>query len=540
MYRILIADDEGIMLQSLQEIITKEFGNSVEIATAKNGRSAIEQAESFHPDIVFMDIQMPGINGIQAIREIRTFNSSALFYVISAYDKFDYAQDAIALGVEKYLMKPISRSTVIDTIGAAIRKVDGIREKRSDQLKIQEKLQTIIPVVETGFVSNMLLSERIPEDDEYRQLLEITQRFAFVAALEFGADDGNGKPASTVKSRLQAQEAYTQIREIIKDAAPCIVGPVMSNRIIVVFPTDLDHLDYEQRIQAIETARGVLTTLEEKTGLKYRAGIGRTCPFADMRTSYQEASMALQNSLARVSHVDDLGKNGLYEDDYPIDVEKEMIARLEKGDVDGMRSCGTRFFGWMVRKDPDDLNSMRLKCLELVMRAETAAFNNGSVNYAYSYRKDYLTQIGALTDASRIQEWFLDKMTDAASDIRDSSEQQSESIVERARKYIQSNYTMDISLDDVSREVNVSPYYFSKLFKEEVGENFIDYLTGLRIGHAKEALKDLSLSVKEIAVMSGYADPNYFSRIFKKQTGMTPREYRESTASGRRTDGAER
>ena len=104
MYRILIADDEGIMLESLKNIIHRNFGEAYEVATAKSGRAAIELAESFHPDIIFMDIQMPGINGIQAIKEIRKFNSTALIYVISAYDKFDYAKEFHYLQYKKYLV----------------------------------------------------------------------------------------------------------------------------------------------------------------------------------------------------------------------------------------------------------------------------------------------------------------------------------------------------------------------------------------------------------------------------------------------------
>ena len=170
---------------------------------------------------------------------------------------------------------------------------------------------------------------------------------------------------------------------------------------------------------------------------------------------------------------------------------------------------------------------MRLKALELVLRAEFDAFHTGSVNYAYDYRKDYLSQVNALQDEEQIQEWLLDRMTAICSVIRDQNEDQSESTVSKACKYIQENYRRDISLDEVSKEVNVSPYYFSKLFKEEVGENFIDYLTRLRIECSKELLQRAALTIREAGLQSGYSDPNYFSRIFKKQTGMTPREYRE-------------
>ena len=126
MDRILIADDEGLRLEGFKGVILAEFGEKCIVETAKTGRVVIEKAETFHPDIVFMDIHMPGINGIQAMREIRKFNNSALFYVISAYDKFDYAKEAISIGVEDYLLKPVNEE-----------ELNRVLKKISDELTVQ-------------------------------------------------------------------------------------------------------------------------------------------------------------------------------------------------------------------------------------------------------------------------------------------------------------------------------------------------------------------------------------------------------------------
>ena len=101
-------------------------------------------------------------------------------------------------------------------------------------------------------------------------------------------------------------------------------------------------------------------------------------------------------------------------------------------------------------------------------------------------------------------------------------------LVAQAQVYIQENYQKDLSLDEVSRRMDLSPYYFSKLFKEETGNNFVEYVTDLRMQKAKELLAEDGKSMKEICISVGYGDPNYFSRIFKKNTGVTPTEYRES------------
>ena len=185
MYRVLIADDEGIMLEALKNIITANFGNECELAFAKTGRAVVELAESFRPDIAFMDIQMPGINGIQAIKEIRKFNSSVKFIIITAYDKFDYAKEAINLGVLEYLTKPIKWQMIVDVLERAMDQINAERKKRSDNLKIQEKLETVIPIVENGLINSMILKEDGGSNDlsYYRMLLDVRQQYAYVVLI---------------------------------------------------------------------------------------------------------------------------------------------------------------------------------------------------------------------------------------------------------------------------------------------------------------------------------------------------------------------
>ncbi|MCF0133739.1 MAG: response regulator [Blautia sp.] len=527
MYRILIADDEGIMRESLKNIIMQSFEDKCEVLAVKSGRAAIEQTETFHPDIIFMDIQMPGINGIDALREIRRSNGNVLCYVLSAYDKFDYAKEAITLDVERYLMKPVSKKTVISVVKEAIEKVDSKRRQRSDQLRIQEKLETIIPVVENSFIDSILVQNNSTDAEYYKQLLDVTERYGYAIVLRFGNQYQEGKLVSPVGTTLKMQGAYQEVYAIIKSFFSGFIGAVISSSITIIVPCENARMEYEERIMVIEKMRNMLSELENRTGAKFRGGIGRVKKISDLYMSYREAVQALNESRSRVTHLDDITLHGVYKEAFPKELEENIYRLVMAGDVKGMKQEVIRFFEWMLSNYPEDVNSIRLKILEFILKAEKDAFDIGAIDYGFEDRKNYLSEILCLNDYDGLRRWFVEKMTYVCMQVYNKQEKQSESVVEKAMTYIKNNFGGDISLDDVSKEVNVSPYYFSKLFKKEAGENFIEYLTKLRIEQAKEMLMNPEISIKEIGMSCGYADPNYFSRIFKKQTDMTPREYRE-------------
>lgn len=529
MYRVLIADDEGIMLEALKNIITSNFGNECELAFAKTGRAVVELAESFRPDIAFMDIQMPGINGIQAIKEIRKFNSSIKFVIITAYDKFDYAKEAINLGVLEYLTKPVKRQMVVEVLERAMQVIDAERKKRSDNLKIQEKLETVIPIVENGLVNSMILQEEGGSDlSYYRMLLDIRQEYAYVVLIQFGLPNDEGILTTPVGMSVKAQSFYPECCSICKEFFPCIVGPIMTNRIVLAVPTDEKEQEYSERIRIIEQARHLMRKLGSRFDARFRAGIGKVYQLEELKPSYQEAYRALSQSTSSVAHADDVSVKGSYVGNYPEETERKLFQLVSKGDWPGVKQKANEVFDWMIGNYYDDRSDIQLKVLEFVIWAEREAFFNGGIEqYGFHSRKGYMTEVLACPDYRSLRQWFLHKLEDVCRKVSTKKEEQSESIISRARTYIRQNFSRELTLDEVSRSVNISPYYFSKLFKEEAGENFIEYLTRVRIAHAKELLKNPALSIKEICIMSGYSDPNYFSRIFKKQEDVTPSEYRE-------------
>lgn len=527
MYKIMLADDEGIVIDSLKFIIEKEFGDLCVVEFAKTGRSVIELAEKFRPDIAIMDIQMPGINGIEAMKEIRESNSNVIFIVMSAYDKFDYAKEAIKLGVLEYITKPMERTKIVSVLKNAMGMVDKERARRSNDLLIKEKLETVVPIIENGLIYNILMQEHLAEDVEnYKTILGIDQSHAYMIAVVYGDEQEGNRMTNAVGSSVRMQQYYQEVRECLKEYFECIVGAVMSNKLAVLVPCEEESTDYNARIELIEKARELARRMRKKTNISFRIGIGKTGNLDNMAESYSQALKALDMTTGMVAHADDLPIGCDYEGDYPIHLEKKLFEEVEKGDVNNAVTTARLFFDWMTESNPESVMVIRTKILEFALWAEHLAYEKGGMTYQFKSRQDYLPSVMGMTEFEQMKEWFVEKIMNAAQNVLSKRAEKSGSIIETAKEYIRNNYSKDISLDEVSRVVNISPYYFSKIFKEDTDVNFIEYLTNVRISKAKELLDTTEYSMKEICSMVGYSDPNYFSRSFKKNVGVTPTEYK--------------
>ncbi|MBP3718815.1 MAG: response regulator [Eubacterium sp.] len=527
MYSIMIADDEGIVLDSYTYLLNEEFGDSISIETAKTGRSVIELAERYRPDICIMDIRMPGINGIDAIKEIRKRNPGIVFIISSAYDKFGYAQEAMGLGVIEYLHKPVDREKFIKTIRRAMDQVDQDREKRAKELEILEKMETVTPIIENGLVYNLLFQDYFQEDImNFKKLLEIEEDYGYMIVLVFGEDLQEGVLTNAVGASVRVQNHIRDLREIVKSYFLAIVSSVMANKIVLFVPYAKSQYDYNERIEIIDNTRNMIRRLNTQMEVVFRAGIGTIKPLDKQMISFNEALDGLAVSCSSVVHSDDVANYGEYEDDYPVDKENAIYEHVGRGETEQAITAANQFFDWMQDRYASYETDIKQKTLEFVLQAERLALEKGGKTYSFRSGENYLQYVNKTESYDKLRKWFIDKITEASQDVKCRKENRSSGVIDKAKEYIQTHYKNDISLDDVSRSVDISPYYFSKLFKDVEGENFIDYLTNLRISKAKELLDTTDMSMKEICAEVGYSNPNYFSRIFKKTMGVSPTEYK--------------
>ncbi len=526
MYKLMIVDDEQIVIEAVTHIISKNIKNVTVVATAKNGREAIEKAKMNHPDIILMDIRMPGINGIDAIAEIKRIYSDIRFAIISAYEQFEFAKQAMELGVEHYILKPINRTLLIDTILKMISLIHEQEEKKKKELETIEKLEKVIPYLEQGLIYSILLNAEFDEELlKYMEILNMNQSGGYIMIMQFG--DGNKAEAlsNRIGSSIIGQENYPFLRDIFKFKCKCIVGPVMINKIIVYISSERFRNEYEFRLQTIELAEDIQKSVQKKMNMECFIGIGSWKRNQDIMQSYNEAAKALRmNQGEPISHILDIcGEDEKYIHD--IQAAANMIAKIEMGNEEGAAAAFSKISDRLIHFEgltPDQKRSYLIEYMVIVHRKamEAGVAEDSCLKY-----DDYIQEMLHIESVEKLISWCMNRIKTITRKIQTEKSEKGNSIINRAQNYIKEHFREEITLEELSKYLNISPQYFSRLFKEETGYNFIEYLTYIRIEHSKHLMHSTDMTIKEICFSVGYGDPNYFSRLFKKNTGLSPTTY---------------
>jgi len=518
MYQILLADDEQIVIDSLTFILERNFPSQVELYSARSGSDAAEICRQHAIDIAFMDINMPGLNGIEAIKKIRECRPAVVIIVLTAFDRFEYAQQAVNLGVFEYLSKPVNRNVITATLRSAMSSVDQNRRREISEIQIREKLDSVATIVESDFIYSMIFpSDKGNDLDSYLNFFDISETSFFFVIFEILDFPESGR-----------SQMYGTLRDILATAAQCVIGPLMRNRVVVFFPAVEELRCSEAASEAF--VHSLYARLCTRLGLRIKVGVSRVeSGLSRSLSAYNESLTALNSSDEQVGvfFAGHLDASLIHGDEYPVDIEKKLFDRVQAGDVQSVHSLFNALVGWLEQHLPDERGVAIWKLVEILVSVRKLARDMHHRFGGFSVWKDSWRKVNSYTDISSLAGWVLSEVDECLAVIVEHKQRRMSPIIVKACAYIDANLVKDIFLDDIAGRVEVSPFYFSKLFKEETGENFIDYLTMARIQKAKELLRDLSKSIKEVSAESGYSDPNYFSKLFKKAVGLTPTEYRE-------------
>ena len=531
MIKVMIVDDEHIVREGIRYILERDFSDRITIVhMAKTGREAIEKFEEFRPQLVIMDIQMPGINGIEATKEIRRMDHQTRVIIVSAYEQFEYAKDAVKLGVVDYILKPINRQKLRIIIQKSIDNIDEERNIKNRERENQEKLDQVIPVLEIGYIYSILMNHDYQSEvSKYHHLLDIKKEKGYIMIIEFGEEDNLNALENRIGVGIRSNNLYQSIRHCIKYKCQAIVGPLMVNRIILVIHEDIEHDEYISRLESIELAEKIRYDLEKIIGLKVYIGIGSSCIKEQLNISYNEALKVLnQMQDEYILHIGDVIQQKNTDIEYTFSKIKNDIDyitnKVEEGRQDEIEKALKWFLAKVYKSYHQKMKLVKSIVTEMFVLIFSMAYRNGYKDIE-KLHLNYLEKINQINDFYGLQNWCISELSILTEAIQKTKKIHVSAIIKDAMKHIETNYNQDLRLKDVAEIVQISPQYFSKIFKDEVGVNFIDYLTQLRMTKAKEILKTSNKSIKEICFDIGYNDPNYFSRLFKKHVGVSPTDY---------------
>lgn len=506
MYKLMIVEDEPLEREAVALLVKKHFPLLAKIQMAENGFEALESVENFNPDIILMDINMPGMDGLETIRRMREKKVPAKFIIITSYNQFEYAQQAIRLGVEDFLIKPADIPTIRRTLEKVIEKIDTESSSEDTKRQLEEQLTDLQPILEGDLVQ--LIASGVDKNGLAARFssLDLYPENPFVIITKSEGD------SPIILNRLQAMLNAIEINFL----ADLVHGLIVI--ILLKIPEKWNHREMTEKISKY---------MENNLSCPCTIGVGRPVSSAEeLNISYMEAQNALKDALQNENRIFFHKEKKHSVSRISINSYADLLLEKILEQDGNFRNLTDHLFSEIFFSGEDitqNKEQILFQILILIRQKLSDRLPYLSLEETFFSLEDFIHSQENRNLQKNIFEKYLNEMEEIVSRTGESRQN---IIVQKAIDYIRENYHQNIGMEDLAEYLNLSTFHISKVIKKSTGRSFPEILNRYRMNEAIRLIEEGQLSIKEISYKVGCNSQHYFSRIFKKYTGNTPTEFR--------------
>lgn len=534
MFKLIIVDDEEEVRKGIiQKIDWASFGFDVP-QEAENGRDALDLIEENVPDVVITDITMPVMDGLKLSSVVSQCYPTVKIVILTGFDEFKFAQQAIRCGVVDYILKPVLPGNINELMAKLKKMIEEEVSQKEDINRLRSHYIKSLPVIREKFLTQLVTgSLSRAEIDKRSQIYDVNLKgdTFMVAAASIDAESMEKSGYGEDESEL-CKFAVLNISKEIIEKFPSGEAFFHDDNLVFILGSDEKDKNY--------LLTNTMSILEEiRFNIKKYLKIDISIGLGSMANSINKLKESYKNALSALEYKKLVGVNKIIyigdlepqsNDDIVFNEEKEnqLISSIKFGSEKDVLAAIRDIFDDIIRPTLS-LKDYQLYFLEIVATLSRLG-RKFQVDIGQMLGISNINaEIQKYTTLEEIKEWIEKICTELNKSISSRMQTKTQLLLEKAKDYINKNYSDDtLSLQKLADHLYISACYLSMIFKKEAGETFLKYLVKVRLDAAKELLRNTDLRTAEIAERVGYPDINYFSFFFKKNVGMSPREYRNS------------
>lgn len=492
MFTMVIVDDEQAVINHLVSNFDWMRHGVEVIGSADSGQKAYELIMSKKPDIVITDIRLPEFTGLELIEKIHCTIPWVQFIILSGYDNFSYAQKAIKLNVVDFLVKPVSQQELFHSVDKAIKRLVSLRKQENG---IREFLSS--------------------GHGKFNQVILERERCVVICVHDESNCQTEAKEyeffCNYLKQDFKTNNAVIEVYQLLEE-------------ILLVLKIEPG--------QGIEFIDMILLLVQEaykkfSPSGALQFGISKNVEFSNMKEACQQARQALE--FAVFYNVPKSYHEQINFKVNPFDVDYKSITHLllKTDSFTAIEAeLDTILSGFSSRYFPPSV--VRIILADMFLYLLQVLFSEWGLSFQKYVNNDILSTVlsSSVKSMNEMRSIFIDVFRRVEYYKKQKNITARQKILSDIQQYIKENLSRPIMLNEIGEQVKLTPSYISSLFKEEMGITITDYITDLRIEKAKMLLKDSHLKISELAKKVGYEEQRYFSQVFKKKTGITPKEFR--------------